>query len=64
MIPLLPNKKLFYGYRCVNMVENYIRMYVNGNMTHVHTIPKTKSVSIKTDDGGVEFKQNSSYRKF
>jgi hypothetical protein len=46
------------------VVESYILTYVNGNMTDVHTIPKTKSVNIKTDDGGGEFKQNSYYRKF
>jgi hypothetical protein len=50
MILFFPNKKLFYGYRGMNVVENYILMYVNGNMTHVHTISKTKSVNIKNDD--------------
>jgi hypothetical protein len=28
-------------------------MYVNGNMTHVHTVPKTKRVNIKNMMEGV-----------
>jgi hypothetical protein len=39
----------------VNVVENYVLMYLNRKMTPVETVTEMNSMNTKENDGGGEF---------